>query len=240
MPRLCSQAMTEACLDRSQQPGKTFCPLCTATSTNSTGICDFGPNNSFHPEPRCGASWAEVSKLRSDRQLWASFTGLPSRDCSQMRDPCTPKLGGKVPVWLRRKGGLGQERRKERRKKKKELSWVGHVLGPRWEGNMTSSASGVPAPLEGLSPSPSFPATLQIPVKPLTPRAQGHTKLRESHSQTIFVSQRLYLKGCSKSELSGQRGLSQEVPQAGPRQLSLTMTVILPLPSRGLPSSRGQ
>ena len=117
---------------------------------------------------------------------------------------------------------------------------MGHVLGPGWEGNMTSSVSGVPAPLEGPSPSPSFPPTLQIPVKPLTPRAQGHTKLRESHSQTIFISQRPYLKGCSKSELSGQKGLSQEVPQAGPRQLSLTMTVILPLPSRGLPSSRGQ
>ena len=125
MPRLCSQAMTEACLDRSRQPGKTFCPLCTATSTNSTGICDFGPNNSFHPEPRCGASWAEVSKLRSDRQPWASFTGLPSRDCSQMRDPCTPKLGGKVPVWLRRKGSLGQERKKERKKEEEEGALLG-------------------------------------------------------------------------------------------------------------------
>lgn len=180
----------------------------------------------------------EVSKLRSDQQPWASFIGLPSRDCTQMRDPCTPQAGRESACAAQKERGPGLGK-KERRKKKKELSWVERTLGPGWEENMAPSGSGVPAPLKGLSPSPSFPPTLQIPVKPLTPRAQRQTKFHESHSHTIFISQRPYLKGCSKSELSGQWGLSQEVPQAGPQQLSLTVTVILPLPSRGLPSLRG-
>ena len=135
--------------------------------------------------------------------------------------------------------GQGAWVRKERKKEEEGALLGGTCAWPRVGGEYDTLRVWCPSTTGRTVTLPILPPTLQIPVKPLTPRAQRQTKVHESHRHTIFISQRPYLKGCSKSELSGQWGLSQEVPQAGPQQLSLTVTVILPLLSRGLPSLRG-